>query len=114
MTCLLSQQRFNFWGSLWAVIITLGDAASQLLGRAIPVYYNGKIHHYTRSANESISGASHWHFENGRWPWVMKTIDFLFYPIENDHCFWSRMNDIQRAKELLISEGDFYEHYRTD
>lgn len=87
------------------IIITIGDAFSQLVGRCIPVRYNGEWHHYTRSANESISGASHWHSENGRWPLVKETIDFLFFPFEKDHCFKSRKNDIQRAKELIEMEG---------
>lgn len=87
------------------VLITIGDALSQLIGRLIPVRYDGKWHHYTRTANESISGASHWHSENGRWPWVQKTIDFVFRPFEREHCLASRVNDRKRAAELLESEG---------
>lgn len=86
------------------VIITIGDSFSQTLGRCIPVRYNGEWHHYTRTANESISGASNWHADNGRWTWVEKVIDFFFYPFENQHCLRSRINDRSRAAKLLASE----------
>lgn len=85
-------------------IITFGDALSQLLGRCIPVRYDGKWHHYTRTANESISGASNWHSDNGRWPWLEEVINFVFFPFEDNHCLRARINDRSRAGQLLASE----------
>lgn len=90
---------------MFDVLVTIGDAWSQFIGRLIPVRYYGRWHHYTRTANESISGASHWHAENGRWPWVMRVIDFVFYPFESQHCLKSRINDRMRAEELLSIPG---------
>lgn len=87
------------------IAVTIIDALSQLLGRCIPVYYGGRWRHYTRSANESISGASDWHAECGRWPWVKRALDFVFSPMERDHCFKSRLKDLERAKQLIESEG---------
>lgn len=87
------------------------DALSQLLGRLIPVRYDGRWHHYTRTANESISGASSWHAECGRWPWVEKAIDAAAYGItfaltlgrspQAQHCLKARVADRIRAAELL-------------
>lgn len=86
------------------IIITIGDAFSQFVGRLIPVRYEGKWRHYTRTANESISGASNWHADNGRWPWVEKVIDFVFRPFGKRHCLEARINDRTRADRLLASE----------
>lgn len=85
--------------------ITTGDALSQLIGRWIPVRYEGRWHRFTRSANESISGAADWHRENGRWPWVASVIDGLFSVLESDHCAMSRIKDQHRAIALLKSNG---------
>lgn len=90
--------------------ITSGDGISQFLGRWIPCRIGGRWTHYTRTVNESISGASNWHSDNDRWPWVEKLINApfsLLYIItfgllgEHDHCLKARIADRSRAGELL-------------
>lgn len=86
--------------------ITTGDALSQLVGRWIPVWYDGRWHRYTRSANESISGASDWHRQHGRWPWVAWSIDALFALFgDENHCNKAWANDFNRAVKLLRDNG---------
>lgn len=82
-------------------LISVGDATSQLVGRFIPIYYEGQWHTFTRTSNESISGAAHWHSEQGRCHWVSVVIDFLLFPWEEDHCLKSRKADRSRAGRLL-------------
>lgn len=93
---------------MWAFIVTVFDATSQLAGRFIPAYYDGKIRHYTRTANESISGASNWHADNDRWPWAEAIIDAAFLVgslgKERNHCLRARINDRSRAAKLLASD----------
>lgn len=88
--------------------VSVFDAVSQFFGRLIFVRVDGKWTTYTRNANESISGASNWHADNGRWPWVEKLIDFVFWFISfgiwEKHCLEARINDRSRAGELLASE----------
>lgn len=88
--------------------ITVGDAVSQLAGRFLPCWYEGRLHRYTRSANESISGASNWHADNDRWPWVEVVIDVLALLIsfgkDRQHCLKARISDRSRAGELLAAD----------
>jgi hypothetical protein len=100
------QTLLTIWALILDQLITSGDALSQLLGRWIPCRYDGKWHRYTRSANESISGASDWHREEGRWSWPATAIDAVFRVFGNhDHCATSRIQDVQRAKELCEASG---------
>lgn len=93
--------------ALWGALLSILDAASQLLARCIPVRFGGEWHHYSRTANESFSGASHWHADHGRWPWVATAIDRVFLILslgrDEDHCRTSRINDRLRAAGLLRS-----------
>lgn len=83
-------------------LISVGDAASQLLGRFIPVRYDGKWHTFTRTSNESISGAANWHSENKRFTWVEPTIDTVASLFgETNHCLKARVADRSRAGRLL-------------
>lgn len=85
---------------LW--LISFGDALSQVLGRLIPVHYNGEWHTFTRTSNESVSGAAHWHCENGRMCWVKTIIDFGAMAFgQKDHCLKARKADRSRAGRLL-------------
>lgn len=111
--------------SVWAAVrlivtaifnkfIRLGDTVSQVLGSAIHVpidcpwwkFWCWKT--YSRTANESVSGASNWHSDNGRWPWVEIAIDVIFFILsfgrERNHCLKARINDRSRAGELLASD----------
>lgn len=82
---------------LW---VRLGDTLSQFWGQVIHVKYDGKWQSYSRTANESISGASNWHADNGRWPWVERWIDWIVF-WEERHCLNSRAKDRLKAVWLL-------------
>jgi len=74
-------------------IIKIGDAISQLINVTfLPS-------HRRTTANESISGRAH----RSRWVRVERIIDFIFSPIESNHCMRSYHRDIERAKKLLES-----------
>lgn len=53
--------------------------------------------------DESISARTYRNALQGRQPWVTleKVINFLFAPIEKNHCKRAYETDIARAKELL-------------
>lgn len=85
-------------------IISVGDAISQVLGRFIPVHYDGEWHTFTRTSNESISGAANWHSQNGRFGWVEKIIDVVALLFgEKGHCLKARKADRSRAGRLLAT-----------
>ena len=91
---------------IFGQIVTTGDAFSQLLGRWVPCRYDGQWHRFTRSANESISGAADWHREHGRFLWVAPTIDAVFRIFgDDDHCAMARYNDLTRARALCEANG---------
>ena len=74
--------------------IKVGDSLSQLLNTVI---LNG-------DSDESVSGRS---FKNGvllgkkNWYYVMKSIDFLFFLIEKDHCKKAFFSDLYRLERRL-------------
>lgn len=72
-------------------LIMMGDALSQLAN----VTFLPNIHDTT--ANESISGRA---YRSG-WKRTQAVIDFIFLPIETQHCKKAHYADVQRAKELL-------------
>lgn len=85
---------------------TTFDALSQLAGRWIPCRYQGGWHRFTRDANESISGAAHWHRTQGRFPYVARAIDAAFRVFGSDgHCRMVYINDLQRSERLLREAG---------
>jgi hypothetical protein len=81
-------------------LIKIGDAISQLLNVSL------LPNHENTTANESISGRSY----RCGWKKTQKTIDFLFSPFEREHCKKAHESDIQRAIDLLTSEGKYDEN----
>ena len=76
--------------------IRIGDATSQLLNVLIFLGEN---------PNESISGRS-WRLRQ-KWFWgkMRILVDWLFSPIEADHCERSHINDVARAATLIKDQG---------
>lgn len=77
-------------------IIKIGDAISQLINVAL------LPRHKETNANESISGRAY----RNNWFCVVKFIDFIFSPVEKNHCKLSYKKDIERAKQLLENLKD--------
>ena len=74
----------------------VGDATSQLANVAIFLGDN---------PNESISGRS-WRLRQNRfWGKMRILVDWLFSPIEADHCERSHTNDVARAATLIKDQG---------
>lgn len=83
-------------------LITIGDAASQVLGRLIPVKADGEWQCFTMSSNESISGAAYrWEKTHG-WK-ARKVIDLiakaLTFGKDSDHCLTAFLSDYHRSGE---------------
>jgi hypothetical protein len=73
-------------------LIRLGDAFSQFLNVLV----------FGGDSNHSISGDA-WRFKRER---LRKTIDFVFYPFERDHCFKAHVHDVRKASRLLREWND--------
>jgi hypothetical protein len=67
-------------------LIRLGDALSQFLNVLL---FNG-------DSNHSISGDA-WRFKRER---TRKVIDFVFAPLEKDHCYKAHLHDVRKATRL--------------
>lgn len=74
-------------------LLRVGDALSQLLN--ILIFFGP-------NPNESVSGRS-WRLRS-IWFWglMVKAIDFLASPFEDNHCQTAYQADLERAKRLLI------------
>ena len=69
-------------------LIRLGDAASQFFNVML---FNG-------DPNYSVSGDAY-RFKRVR---LMRFIDWVFSPFEEDHCKMAYLNDVAKAKNLLL------------
>jgi hypothetical protein len=67
--------------------IKLGDAISQFLN---VLFLNG-------DPNHSISGDA-WRFNRHK---TRAVLDFLFRPLEKDHCFKAHLSDVRKAGKLM-------------
>ena len=73
-------------------LLRVGDALSQLIN--VTVFFG-------KNPNESVSGRS-WRLRDKRfWGLMVKVIDFLASPFEDDHCKKSHEADIRRALETV-------------
>ena len=88
-----------------AALISIGDAASQLAGRLIPVRVDGQWRAFTDDSNESVSGAASRWSRRGRFEWVEYTIDVVLSPRQRNHCREARIKDTQRAITFLTGLG---------
>lgn len=76
--------------------IRVGDAVSQLLNVVI---------FFSMNPNESISGRS-WRLRQNRfWGKMRILVDWVFSPIQEDHCEKSHANDVARAAALIKDQG---------
>ena len=78
--------------SVLGYLVRAGDALSQLINVVIFLSEN---------PNESISGRSYRLQANWFWGKMMVLIDWIFSPIQDDHCKKAYCNDLERAKKLL-------------
>lgn len=69
-------------------LIRLGDAVSQL----------GNVLLFNGDPNYSISGEA---WRKGRHR-LRRVIDWLFSPFEADHCRSAYLNDVQKARALVV------------
>ena len=69
----------------------IGDALSQLAN--VTFLPNSS----DTTANESISGRAY----RKDWKYTQKVLDFIFSPIESEHCKKSYNADLQRAKNFI-------------
>lgn len=82
-------------------IVAFLDSLSQVLGQIIYVRHKGKWSRWSQSPNESVSGAA------ARWSRMdaftvpKKVIDFVFRPLEKDHCEKAFSADYYRALEYI-------------
>ena len=76
--------------------IRIGDATSQLLN---------VMFLWSQNPNESISGRCYRMRHKKQWKIAMTVIDFLFSPVEQEHCQKAYDNDVLRASELLKNKG---------
>jgi len=96
-------------------LISVGDAFSQLVGRLIPVRVNGKWQAYTRSPNESISGASRFYELEGHFSWPRKSIDAVAKVLgDDDHCQKALMYDYWRSVEYQSAVERVAPHVAMD
>lgn len=72
-------------------IIRALDALSQL----------GNVVIYGGDSNYSISGEA---YRNGRHK-TRRFIDWLFSPFERDHCRLAYLNDVQKARALIVDNA---------
>tara|TARA_Y100000385_G_scaffold270420_1_gene309459 strand:- start:900 stop:1181 length:282 start_codon:yes stop_codon:yes gene_type:complete len=82
----------DFLYGCFSYFIRSGDAVSQLVN---VVLFFGK------NPNESISGRSYRLREQWFWGKMMLTIDWLFSPLQRQHCKKAYVNDLRRAKKIL-------------
>lgn len=86
--------------TFFAHLITIGDAASQVLGRLIPVKADGEWQCLTMSANESISGAA-WRWEKTHGWKAREVIDLIAKIVtfgkDSEHCLSAFLADYHRA-----------------
>jgi len=82
-------------------LVRLGSALSELAGSFIIFRYNGEWTHWTRSSNESISGASYRWAKSGGPKWPEKVINKIIF-WEEDHCYKSFNRDYSLAWNLLM------------
>jgi len=88
--------------AFFAHLVSIGDAASQLLGRLIPVKADGEWQCFTMSSNESVSGAAYRWEETHGWQ-ARKVIDLIFKAVtfgrDSDHCLTAFIADYHRSGE---------------
>ena len=76
--------------------IRIGDAISQLLN---------VVFLWSQNPNESISGRCYRMRHKKQWKIAMNVVDFMFSPVEQEHCEKAYDNDVLRASELLKNKG---------
>ena len=76
--------------------IRVGDALSQLLNVII---------FFSMNPNESISGRSWRLRQNWFWGKMRILVDWIFSPIQVDHCKKSHTGDLARAARLIKDQG---------
>ena len=69
-------------------LIRLGDALSQV----------GNVLIFNGDPNYSISGDA---YRRNR-PLLRRIIDIIFRPFEADHCRMAYLNDVQKARRLIV------------
>jgi len=79
-------------------IMSILDAMSQLFN----VTFFPRVS--DTDANESISGRSY----REAIPWRVRLIDFIFSPLESEHCRKSFENDYARAQEFVEENKELY------
>lgn len=78
-------------------LIRLGDALSQV----------GNVLIFNGDPNYSISGDA---YRRNR-PLLRRIIDTIFRPIEADHCRTAYLNDVQKARRLIV---DSFAHKKKE
>ena len=92
----MKQALNNYLNALGGYLFRIGDAVSQLANVVI---------FFSDNANESISGRSYREKHKPFWDKMRILVDWLFSPIEADHCEKSHTNDVARAARLIRNQG---------
>ena len=73
-------------------VVRVGDAISQLINVVL---------FFSDNPNESISGRAYRQQENWFWSAIKTVIDWVFSPLQSDHCKKAYCADLMRARRLL-------------